>query len=286
MAGSNNNNKDQGLFIILFMAIFGTLMGIHKLVKNSQGRNAELNKMNTLIREKLQSGSTDEEIIQSFYNDASNQFGKALTQDQKDNIRTAYFKERATIDDDKTISGGFGQVAGSFSSSPTGLDSQIKEIVTSMGEIFQEAQPFLKFDALFQKAKECEASGDFVDLHVFIKKEQNAIDAILQTCATLDRNIDGVIYVFNSAESEAVQKKRKEITKLKNFTNSFKSLLVDRFKIIRHIGIMYNGKNKREATTKHEADELRVLKGVFQSDIDHMTAEMDTFNNVMENINT
>ncbi len=278
MAGSNNNNKDQGLFIILFMAIFGTLMGIHKMVKNAGGRNAELDKMNTLIREKLQSGSTDEEIIQSFYDDAEDQFGKTLTHYQKDRIKAAYAKERATISE--------GDIDASHSAaSPTALDSQLRTALLSIGNIVQGARPFLKFDALFQKAKECEAKGDFVDLHLFINKEQDAIESMWRACAALERDIDGIMYYSNSTEPESARKKRQEFSKVKNFTTVFTRLLAQRGKIFRQVGIMYNGRNKREATAKREADELRVLKATFQSDIDRMAAEMDIFNGVMERIN-
>ncbi|MGA7194324.1 MAG: hypothetical protein WBW94_11905 [Anaerolineales bacterium] len=97
MAGSNDKDKNWGLFAVLFGAIFTILWGIFKTVKNVHHRGEGIKKIRDVIREGLRIGLTDDQILQSFYDDASKQFGRELTVSEKSEIDIIFDKERNNI---------------------------------------------------------------------------------------------------------------------------------------------------------------------------------------------
>jgi hypothetical protein len=168
----------------------------------------------------------------------------------------------------------------------TNFDGYIKETVLDIGKALQQIQPFLKFNAVFQKVKDFEVNKNLADLQVFVKNEEYETEKIWRVFANLDSKIGGITRAFSTSEPIPIQRNREEFSRLNNFANSFKSLIVTRGQILRHIRNTYNGKNKREETKKREEEGLKTLVQLFQNDINRVTKETKIFNEVMENIKT
>jgi hypothetical protein len=279
MANKKNGNN-LGLFAAVFAAIFGASYGIFSIGKNLKNRSAAMEQAIGEAEKLLQKGMTEDQIFNAFCADAARQ--------TKRSVNDGEIRERVgsvVAEAKKRFEAGGAAVSTSGSlSSPSDLDGSIQAILLALQNALQKSQPILKFDDLYAKAKEAEAKNDMSDFQVFIQNQEYDTTAVWRIWMDVEQKLNQMTYFFDSSESENVQRKREEMAKLNSLPNTFKNLLVTRGRVLRHVRTMYNGKNKREETKKHEADELKVLMKLFQNDIDRVTAEMDVFNKTMERI--
>jgi len=97
MSNSNNNNKDWGLFAIIFAAIFGSLYGLFKIGKTLTDRSESMDQLTENISKMMKSGMTDDQMIQLCYDDASKQFNRRLTNSEKESIEKAFWKAKNRV---------------------------------------------------------------------------------------------------------------------------------------------------------------------------------------------
>ncbi len=282
MAGSNDKKSNLGLFAAVFAAIFGTSYGIFSIGKNLKNRGAAMEQAIGEAEKLFQKGMTEDEIFNAFCADAARQTKRSVNDGEiRDKVRSVVSEAKKRFE----AGGAVVSISGSLSS-PSDLDGSIKTIMLALQNALQKSQPTLKFDDLYAKAKEAEAKNDMSDFQVFIQNQEYDTTAVWKIWMDVEQKLNQTTYFFDSSEPENVRSKREEMAKLNSLPNTFKNLLVTRGHVLRHVRTMYNGKNKREETKKHEADELKVLMKLFQNDIDRVTAEMDVFNKTMEKLQT
>ncbi len=160
--------------------------------------------------------------------------------------------------------------------------SHVKNVVIDIQKAMDKIQPFLNLEDVYKKGKEIENS--ISDFQVFLKNKIYDTEAIWKVFADLEMKIGSITWGFSTSEPGLVQQIREEISKLNNFANAFKSLLVTRGQVLRQVRDIYNGKNKREETRQHETDQLKTLMKLFQNDIDRATKEAAILQDVITSI--
>lgn len=276
MAGSNNN-KNWGFFTTIFAAIFSALYGVISIGETLKTRSAATEQAIEVAEKRFQEGMTEDEVFDAFCADAAKQTGRNVNSSGiRNKVRSIVLEAKKRFE-----AGGTMVSISDPSYSSTNLDGSIQDIFRAIRNAIQKSEAIWKFDDLYAKAKEAEVSKDMSDFQVFIQNQEYDTTAVWKIWMDVEQKLNRMTYFFDSSELEGTQHKREEMAKLNSLPNVFKNLLVTRGRILRHVRDMYNGKNKREDTKKHEADELKVLMKLFQNDIDRVTAEMEMFNKMM-----
>jgi hypothetical protein len=94
---NQNDNKNLGLFAVIFAAIFGSLYGIFNIAKKVGERNQSSNQLAEIIKQGMQEGLSDKEMIGFCEESASKQFGRPISIYEKERISKAYFGEKEKI---------------------------------------------------------------------------------------------------------------------------------------------------------------------------------------------
>jgi hypothetical protein len=279
MAGSDNKNN-FGLFAAVFAAIFGTTYGLFSLGKKIQGGGAAMQQVIDGAEKLFQKGLTEDEIINAFCADAAKQTGRSITDNELQNKVKEIVAEAK-----KRFEAGGGMTANDTSPLSSGnIDSFIQTILLGIRDALKKSEAVLKLDGLYAKAKEAEEKNDLGDLQVYIQNQEYDSTNIWKAWAAAEQKLNQLTYSFDSSEPVSIQRQREEMAKLNPLPIAFKNLLATRGRVLRHVRNMYNGKNKREETKQHEAEELKVLVKLFQNDINRATAEMDVFEKTIEKL--
>jgi hypothetical protein len=276
-----DNKNNFGLFAVVFAAIFGTTYGLFSLGKKMNGQGAVMEQAIAGAEKLFQKGLTEDEIINTFCAAAAKQTGCSVTDSELQS------KVREIVAEAKKRFEASGAVMTSDTSPLRSgdIDDFIQGILLDIRDALKKSEAILKLDGLYAKAKEAEEKNDLGELQVYIQNQEYDTTNIWKAWAAAEQKLNQLTYSFDSSEPINIQRKREEAAKLNPLPIAFKNLLATRGRVLRHVRNMYNGKNKREETKKHEAEELKVLVKLFQNDIDRVTAEMDVFNKTVEKLN-
>ncbi len=281
MAGSDNKNN-FGLFAAVFAAIFGTTYGLFSLGKKMQGNGAVMQQAIVGAEKLFQKGLTEDEIINAFCADAAKQTGRSITDSElQSKVREIVAEAKKRFE-----AGGAVLTNGTSPLSSGDIDNFVQTILLSIRDALKKSEAILKLEGLYSKAKEAEEKNDLGELQVYIQNQEYDATNIWKAWAAAEQKLNQLTYSFDSSEPVNIQQKREEMAKLNPLPIAFKNLLATRGRVLRHVRNMYNGKNKREETKKHEAEELKILVKLFQNDINRASVEMDVFEKTIEKLKT